>query len=270
MSSFRFPFVVHKRLLFGSLTAVKTYVSVAQPSLQVMKATSQFRLAIESNKMKYLGNPQSGSQAQTTASHNRAGQYLRSRRSPVQPVGTGRKAIVKANFSAASKAWSALSPANQASWNSYAAGHPITDALGQSITLTGHQSFVGIASQLLNCGSILPTAVPVSSAVTAPVVTVFTMTHLGVMTLTLGATGSASDFILVSFSAPQSAGVTFCKTFWQMMHLPANSAGAATYGAAYIVQFGTVPAGSKIFLQITPVNQYGVSGTPVQQVAVVV
>ena len=219
--------------------------------------------------MKYLGPPQSGSQAGTTASHNRAGQYLRNRRSPVQPVGTGRRATVRANFGAASSAWSALSGAAQASWNAYAAGHPVTDALGQSITLTGHQMYVAIGSQLLNCGSALPTVVPVSSAVAAPNATVFTVTHGGVITLTMTASGTASDFILIAFSAPQSAGVTFCRTFWQQLHVAGNSVGAATYGTAYVAQFGTIPTGSKVFLQLTPVNQYGVTGTPVILTAVV-
>ncbi len=217
--------------------------------------------------MKYLGSPQSGSQADTTASHNRAGQYFRSRRSPVQPVGTGRRATVKANFGSASSAWAALASAAQASWNAYAAGHPVTDALGQSITLTGHQMFVGIAAQLLNVGEDIPTVVPASSATTAPVCTAFTVTALGVVTVTLDGSGSATDFILISFSAPVSSGVTFQKTFWQQTVVPASSVGGATYGAAYVTQFGTIPAGTKVFLQLTPVNQYGVKGTPVQMVA---
>ena len=114
--------------------------------------------------MKYLGAPQSGSQANTTASHNRAGQYYRNRRSPVQPVGTGRRAFVRSSFGAASAAWAALSGAAQASRIAYANSHPITDSLGQSITLTGHQMYVGVGVSLLNVGQALPTAVPVSSA----------------------------------------------------------------------------------------------------------
>lgn len=219
--------------------------------------------------MKFLGNPSSGSIAGTTFSHNRAGQYTRNRRSPVQPVGTGRRAAIRSFFGASSTAWAALSAANQAAWNAYAAGHPITDALGQSVTLTGHQMFVSIATQLQNVGQALPTIPPVSSATTAPSASVFTVTHLGVITITLSGTGSASDFILIAFSAPVSAGVTFQKTFWQQTHVAASSVGGATYGTAYVAQFGTIPAGSKVFLKLTPVNQYGVTGTPVILTAVV-
>jgi hypothetical protein len=219
--------------------------------------------------MKYLGAPQSGSQANTTASHNRAGQYYRNRRSPVQPVGTGRRAFIRSAFGAASAAWAALTAANQAAWIAYANSHPITDALGQSITLTGHQMFVSVATQLQNVGAALPTIPPVSSATVAPAFSVFTVTHLGVITLTLTPSGGASDYVLISFSAPVSAGVTFQKTFWQQTHVPGNSVGGATYGTAYVVQFGTIPAGSKVFLKLTPVNQYGVTGTPLIASAIV-
>lgn len=219
--------------------------------------------------MKFLGVPSSGSQAGTTWSHNRAGQYTRNRRSPVQPVGTGRRAFVRGAFGASSTAWAALSAAAQASWNAYAASHPITDRLGSSITLTGHQMFVGIATQCQNVGLPIPTVVPADSSTTAPNATVFTVTAAGVLTITLDASGSPSDYILVSFSAPQSSGVTFCKTFWQQTVVPGDSAGGATYGAAYIAQFGTIPAGTKVFLKLTPVNQYGVAGTPVTYTAVV-
>lgn len=188
---------------------------------------------------------------------------------PVQPIGTGRRAFIRASFGASSTAWSTLTAAAQASWISYAASHPITDALGQSITLTGHQMFVSVATALQNVGVAIPSAVPVSAAVTAPVASVFTVTHLGVITITLSGGGSASDFILIAFSRPVSAGVTFMKTFWQQTHVAASSVGAATYGTAYVTEFGTIPVGTKVFLKLTPVNQYGVTGTPVILVATV-
>jgi hypothetical protein len=128
---------------------------------------------------------------------------------------------------------------------------------------------VAVATSLQNVGQALPTIPPVSSATAAPICTVFTVTHLGVITITLTASGGAADFILISFSAPVSAGVTFQKTFWQETHIPGNSVGGATYGTAYVVQFGTIPVGSKVFLKLTPVNQYGVTGTPIILTAIV-
>lgn len=212
--------------------------------------------------MKYLGAPQSGSQAGTTASHNRAGQYYRNRRAPVQPIGTGRRAFIKASFGAAASAWAALSATNQAGWTSYAASHPITDALGQSITLTGQQMFVSCGTQLLNCGGSLPTVAPASGTVYSVGAPTFTVVSAGAITLTPTGAGASTDFLLYAFSAPVSGGVLFQKTFWQAGHAAGNSVTAIVATTAYHTQFGTPAVGQRVFCKVTPVNQYGVTGTP--------
>ena len=213
--------------------------------------------------MKFLGPPSSGSIAGTTSSHNRAGQYTRNRRTPVNPVGTGRRAVVRGNFAAASKGYAALAFAQQAAWAAYAFNYPVIDTLGQSIKLTGQQMFLAINSQLLNCEQPMSTVPPVSNVVSPVVVTAATMTHLGVMTITLAGGGPATDFILLAFSKPRSSGTGFNGTFWQQTVVPAASVGAATYGTAYVAQFGLPAVGTRIFYRFTPVNQYGVMGTPV-------
>ena len=213
--------------------------------------------------MKFLGAPSSGSIAGTTSSHNRAGQYTRNRRSPVQPVGSGRKAIVRANFGAASSGWAALTAAQQASWNNYASLYPVTDALGQSITLTGQQMYISIGAQLKNCGQALPTAVPVSNTVFAATPTSVTAVHAGALTLTPSGLGGTSDFLCVAWAGPVSGGVGFMKTFWQETVIAGNVATAHVSTTAYTTEFGAYVAGQRIFYKLTPVNQYGVTGVPV-------
>lgn len=212
--------------------------------------------------MKYLGNPQSGSQAGTTASHNRAGQYLRSRRTPVNPVGTGRRAAIRTAFGAAARYYASLTGAQQAAWTSYALLYPVTDALGQSITLTGQQMCVSINTQLENCGQAMTPTPPVSNAVFSAGVPTFTAVHAAAITLTPTGLGAASDFLLYAFSAPKSGGVSFCKTFWQAGKVAGNSVAAIVVTAAYTAQFGAVVAGQRVFFKCTPVNQYGVTGVP--------
>lgn len=212
--------------------------------------------------MKYLGPPQSGSLAGTTASHNRAGQYLRNRRTPVNPVGTGRRAAIKTAFAAAARGYAALTAANQAAWTAYAASYPTVDSLGQSITLTGQQMFVSIGTQLLNCGGVLPTVPPISNAVASAGVPTFTFVHAGAVTLTPTGLGAASDFQLIAFSAPQTSGTSFCATFWQLEHVAGNSVAAIVATTAYNAQFGPGAVGQRIFFKVTPVNQYGVTGVP--------
>lgn len=213
--------------------------------------------------MKMLDVPKSGSMGAVTASHNRAGQYLRARRSPVQPVGTGRRAVVRSNFGAAAAQYASLDASQQAAWAAYASGYPYTDSLGQVVVLTGQQMFIAINSQLYNCGQVTMTAPPVNNVVAAPAFSAFSFTGAGVLTLTLVPSGTASDFICIAFSKPQSSGRGFCKTFWQQLVVPGDSVGAATYGPDYVAQFGLPPVGSRVFYRLTPVNQYGVAGVPV-------
>lgn len=213
--------------------------------------------------MKFLDVPQSGSIAGTTHSHNRAGQYTRNRRSPVQPVGTGRRAFIRSKFGAASTSWSTLTSTEQAAWQTYADSHPITDSLGQSIKLTGHQMYVAINTQLQNCGQAQSSVPPVDATVVAPVLTVYTaVASTGVVTITMTASGTSSDFILVAFARPQSSGRSQVSAYWQADVLPGNSIGNATEGTKVVAQFGALVAGQRLFLKLTPVNQYGVTGTP--------
>jgi hypothetical protein len=212
--------------------------------------------------MKYLGNPQSGSMAGTTASHNRAGQYLRNRRAPVQPVGTGRRAFIKAAFGASASAWTGLTSAQQAAWTSYANEYPVTDALGQSITLTGQQMFIAINTQLVNCLQTITDIPPLSNLCDniSPAAINFGSTASPLLTVTWTA-GLSTNFVTVALSRQVSNGVNFMKTFWQA------ESGLADLGtmaclAKYTAQFGIVNNGQKVFAKVTPVNEYGVTGTP--------
>lgn len=212
--------------------------------------------------MKFLGVPSSGSIAGTTSSHNRAGQYTRNRRVPVQPVGTGRRGVIRTAFGTSAKGYAALTAAQQSAWAAYAESYPVTDRLGQSIKLTAQNMYISIGTQLINCGQPLPTDPPSSNAVSAIGLTALTLDSSGTMVITLDGSGSADDFITIAFSSPRSSGVSFCKTFWQQTVVAANATTVATPGVAYTAQFGTAFAGQRVFYKFTPVNQYGVTGTP--------
>ena len=212
--------------------------------------------------MKFLDVPQSGSYAGFTHSHNRAGQYRRNRRSPVQPIGTGRRAFMRSAFGASSSAWAGLSVSQQAAWTSYAAGHPITDSLGQTVVLTGQQMYVTINAQLVNCGAAMVTAVPSSDTVYSPAPVAITATA-GTPTLSVTwAAGDAASYALIAFSPQLSAGRTFTNRFWQAI---AAGDGDSPYNGltAYVAEFGVLSIGRKIFVKVTPVSGLGVTGVPV-------
>lgn len=181
---------------------------------------------------------------------------------PCQPVGQGRRGVVRAAFGSASTLWSSVAAVTQLSWVSYANSHPYVDALGQSIKLTGHQMFVAINANLMNCGQSPEIEIPTSDAVFAAGFSALTMNAMGVLSLTPTGLGSAEDFLLVAFSEPKSGGVSFCKTFRQLKVLAGNVAAATVLTTEYAAAFGSVGGGQRIFYRLTPVNSGGVSGTP--------
>jgi|SRR5579872_448881 len=210
--------------------------------------------------MKFLGPPSSGSTAGTTFSHNRAGQYTRNRRTPVVGTRTPRQAVIKANMTSASQAWQVLTVSQQNAWASYATGHPIVDALGQSIKLTGHQYFIKCAAALLNVSAPLPTDPPVSGTVAPESVIEFQVDESGTFLVNRNP-GSATDYVAVAVSKSTSLGVNFQKTFHQIGAFAASREWLSL-GPEALAWMGTFTVGTKAWLRLTPVNQYGLTGTP--------
>lgn len=88
-----------------------------------------------------LGTNLSGKLGAAVASHNRGGSYFRRRSKPVV-VTTSYAEDVKSTFAEVSGAWKSLSDAQREAWTLWAANNPITDRIGQKITLDGHAAFV--------------------------------------------------------------------------------------------------------------------------------
>lgn len=84
----------------------------------------------------------SGSIGGTTFSHNRYGMYTRARRVPVNP-NTSLQVAARQALADATQAWrDVLTAGQRAAWESYALASPVTNRLGQAITLTGQAAYV--------------------------------------------------------------------------------------------------------------------------------
>ena len=223
--------------------------------------------------MKFLDVPQSGSIGGVVHSHNRAGQYTRNRRAPVQPIGTGRRAQVRAAFSAAASGYAYLTEPERAAWASFGAGHPITDSLGQTVVLTGQQMYVRVSATLANIGQPFSSSPPASAS--PPDITPITLGVSVATGLSLGYTaGATSQYIAVAVSQPVSPGRMFWKTFWQPPggngYVEATSGPWTLTTAIYAAQFGAPMIGHRVFCRVTPVDVGGFNGPPVIVSAIVV
>jgi hypothetical protein len=187
--------------------------------------------------MKILTAPQSGSQAGTTASRNRFGQYLRTRAIPVQPR-TPKQTFVRSLFTAGSSNWRALNGTNQQLWNDYAAQLSYSDRLGSSYSPTGAELFTG---SVVSNGVATPPTVPPS---TLPVfllnVTdmVYTDPSPGPEALNVTISPTSNDNLFsVETSGPISAGITSAAAVRRWSSLPA----AATNLKKNLYSMSTAP-----------------------------
>lgn len=84
----------------------------------------------------------SGSIGGVTYSHNRAGMYRRARTIPVNP-NTGNQVEVRAAFSDQVTRWTeVITPAQRAAWDLYGVNVPVTNALGDAVTLSGQNWYI--------------------------------------------------------------------------------------------------------------------------------
>jgi hypothetical protein len=173
--------------------------------------------------VKILTAPQSGSQAGTTASRNRFGQYLRTRAIPVQPR-TPKQTLNRAAFTVGSSAWRALTDAQRTAWNDYAAQLTRSDSLGSSYQPTGAELFTGsvVTSQdltLTDPPAVLPNYFLYANAVT------YTDPTPGPEAFTVGVgQTNADNRFLIETSGPVSPGLTSAAAIRQWRSLPGSAA----------------------------------------------
>ncbi len=93
----------------------------------------------------------SGSLGGLVASHNRGGQYLRARVVPTNPS-SGPQVEMRTIFGNLSTAWQTLTQTQRDAWTTYAINVPITDSMGDPLTLTGQQMYVRNNSARIQAG----------------------------------------------------------------------------------------------------------------------
>jgi len=209
----------------------------------------------ERHTMKMLDVPQSGSQAGTTSSRNRFGQYRRTRATPVN-VNSAAQQAVRNTLSELSVAWRGLTSIQREAWESFALAHPRVDSLGQSITLTGHQTYVGINSSLGRAG-LAAVDVPDNTAPPEPpAVGATTVTAAG-FSIAFGATPvPAGQSLVIETSPPLSAGRAFSNDF-RVVKVRAAAAVNTLLKADMEAKWGTLSAGQKFFIRASIVDEAG-------------
>lgn len=199
--------------------------------------------------MKFLDVPQSGSEAGTTSSRNRFGQYRRTRAIPVNPSSTF-QGTVRDRLGANSAAWRALTDVQRAGWSSLGGQMSRTDSLGQSYTLTGFMAYVSVNNNLLAAGEAVVSAAPGLVTPSGLVTATITLTAAA-FSVAYTTTPLAAGVRLFAFCSPQrSAGRSFEGDYRLIQVSAAAAASPLNIFTAYEARFGTPVVGNKVFLSL--------------------
>lgn len=209
--------------------------------------------------MKILDVPQSGSVAGTTSSRNRFGQYRRTRAIPVNPNSQA-QTDTRGAFSAASALWRTISQANRDSWNYAALSQPRVDALGQSITLSGFQLFVGTNSLLTIVGASIRSDAPTGTFLATPTIDIDDDSIAGPIALLFTVSPVPADTAYVIFSSPPlSPGITFNRDYRYLTQFNAADVTPTAIGTALATKWGATLVGQKYLLKVKAVITNGAS-----------
>jgi len=95
-------------------------------------------------------------------SHNKGGPYIRNGTKPTIST-TEYAQAAKSRLAGLSASWEDESAADRLAWKVWAETNPITDRLGQSINLTGHQAYISLNARLLASSLSAISAPPVDA-----------------------------------------------------------------------------------------------------------
>lgn len=210
--------------------------------------------------MKYLGQTQSGSEAGTTASRNRYGQYFRRRAVPVQPR-TPSQLNQRARMSTNAAAWRALTDGQRAGWLSLGLMIQRTDSLGQTYDLNGFGAYCSVNNNNLDAGNA---AVADAPALTTPpdlLTATITLTAAAFSVAYTATPLGAGIRLFIRCSPQRSAGVKFNGDYRLIAVTAAAAASPANILAAYTAKFGVPVVGNRVFLSLQT-YQLGFMGSP--------
>lgn len=205
-------------------------------------------------------------------SKNRAGSYMRTKVTPVNPQ-TTYQAGVRNRLTSLAQGWRGLTAAQRAAWNAAVADYAKTDIFGDLRNPSGFNLYQRLNNNLVNVGVAAISVPPIPSSVDA--FTGFTLAAAAganTITATFAPAIAADMAVKVFATAPQSAGKSFVKSEYRQIGVIDNGdVSPFALTTLYNAKYGSVgAAGQKIFVKLVQVNNTtGQEGTPIVASAIV-
>ncbi len=205
-------------------------------------------------------------------SKNRGGAYVKNKVSPAQPR-TAAQTTARARLTTFAQGWRSLTQTQIAAWNAAVPAFQKTDVFGDLKTPSGENLYVKLNTNLAQAGQTAITTPPLPNSVVGPVTLTLTGAA-GTPALSLAFTVSpipAATTWIVQATAQLSAGRNSVNSFFRIV---TTAAAAATSPinllATYNTKFGTLVAGTKVFVKVIPVsNTSGIKGQAITTSAII-
>ena len=208
------------------------------------------------------------------ASKNRAGSYLRTKVTPVNPQ-TAYQTAVRNRLSGISSGWRALTAAVRSAWNSAVSDYAKTDIFGDLRNPTGFNLYQRLNNNALTVGAAAIATPPAVAAVPSFATfsaTVEDATVAEDVELVFTEAIAATESVKVFATAPLSPGVSFVKSEYRLVAILTNADTTPhDLTADYVAKFGgTGTVGQKVFFKMSQVTDLtGIEGSPISASAIV-
>jgi len=189
-------------------------------------------------------------------SKNKSCAYIRTKATPIQPR-TSFTQAVRANLTAAAKAWKGFSDTVRAEFTAHADELNIRNSLGDAVRISGFNFYISLCRSANQIGQGLFTTYP--GRIEPGAVTSFSVacTYLpDKITLTYSPVIPASDYWILLATRPMSIGRQPKKgDFRQIDFIAAADVSPLDITTAYTDKFGQIPqAGQQGWLKVVPIN----------------
>ena len=189
------------------------------------------------------------------ASRNRAGAYLRTKVTPVNPQ-TASQLVVRNRLAALSSAWRGLTQPQRDAWNAAVGDFQKTDIFGDLKSPSGFNLHQRLNNNLNTIGELTIQSPPAVDQVEISRQISVTANLLGSI-LTIGMDGAvpATSKVKVFATPSLSPGVNFVKSEYRLIEVidPAVVSPLDVF-ASYVAKFGAMTEGQKLFIRVVFVD----------------
>jgi len=215
----------------------------------------------------------SGRIGATIFSHNRGGTYCRNGTIPHKVI-TDPAIRAKNRMKTIIRQWKTLTPEDRLAWETYCANNPVTNRLGNKITLSPHMAYSGINCRLDVSGCSQISHPPISPA-PAPVTAVSAVCSLvaGTCLLTFAPTPVPVGIgMWLDVAVVDSAAHNYVENLWKFCGmLNTGEVTGLDIKALIIARFGTLLLGQIIHIRVSSIGKStGLLSGPIQTSTTVV